>query len=411
MIFRLAAPAVHISADGRRYLLATACLGFGSGLLYLFFNLYVLSLGYDRALVGLLAALPALVTALSAIPIGIVLPRLGFRRSLLLGTILLALALLAWASWPAAPVLVGAAVASGVGSVLLSVVSSPLMMSATPIGSRTRLFGLQFAVSTFASVAASLFGGFAARWLVEGGRPDRDGYRALLFVAAALTLAALLPLSRLRAVSQREDERLHVAAWRSHKHILAALFAVQLVGALGAGLTMPFLNVFFRLRFAVPDDLLGTVFALSSFLTGCAALASPGLARRFGRIRAVVASQLASIPLLLAMALVPGFAASAGCFLARTALMNMSSPIFAAFSMTVVPASVRPLAASLLMLAWNLGWALSAWVSGQLQGSIGFTPLFVLTAAFYVTASVMTAWFFGRGRDSAGEVSPAARSG
>jgi predicted MFS family arabinose efflux permease len=89
------------------------------------------------------------------------------------------------------------------------------------------------------------------------------------------------------------------------------------------------------------------------------------------------------------MGLVPVFGASAGSFLVRTALMNMSAPLLAAYSMGIVPTHVRPLAASLLMLAWNGGWAISAWISGRVQVAAGFTPLFLITATLYTASIVM----------------------
>jgi predicted MFS family arabinose efflux permease len=184
--------------------------------------------------------------------------------------------------------------------------------------------------------------------------------------------------------------------WRPYGPTLAKLLALQLAGSLGAGMTMPFLNVFFRVRFGASDATLGLLFALSSLLTGCAGLVAPGVAARWGKVRAIVVSQALSIPLLLAMGLVPVFGASAGSFLLRTALMNMSSPLFAAYAMGIVPASVRPLAASLLMLAWNAGWAISAWISGHVQLAAGFTPLFVVTATLYSVSIAMTHGYFRR---------------
>jgi predicted MFS family arabinose efflux permease len=155
-------------------------------------------------------------------------------------------------------------------------------------------------------------------------------------------------------------------------------------------MTMPFLNVFFRLRFSASDATLGLVFAGSALLTGVAGIIAPWAAGRLGKVRAIVLSQALSIPLLLLMGFLPAFGASAGSFLVRTALMNMSSPLFGAYSMGIVPRDVRPLAASLLMLAWNSGWAISAWISGHVQLVAGFAPLFVVTATLYSVSIVLT---------------------
>ena len=391
MIRAYASAIREFSSNARLYLATSLLVGFGTGLLYLFFNLYVLSLGYDQAFVGLLASLPALVTAAAAVPAGLLLPRLGFRRALTIGLAISAMAQVAWVLYPTRPILVAAAIVSGLGTVLLSIVSSPLLVTVSNERTRTHLFGVQFALNTFATVVASFLGGHLTQYLGAGSGGTSAGYRGVLLVAMAVTLAAFLPIARLRgmapAAAAQRPARGH---WRPYRPLLAKLLAVQLVASLGAGMTMPFLNVFFHLRFHVSDALLGSMFALSSLLMGFAGILAPWAAGKLGKVRAIVLSQALSIPLLLAMGLAPVFGASAGSFLVRTALMNMSAPLFAAYSMGIVPTHVRPLAASLLMLAWNGGWAISAWISGRVQVAAGFTPLFLITATLYSASIVMT---------------------
>jgi MFS family permease len=379
------------STNARLYLGTSLLVGFSTGLLYLFFNLYVLSLGYDQAFVGLLASLPALVTAAAAVPAGILLPRLGFRRALFAGLAVYGMAQLAWVLYPERPILIIASVVSGLGGVLLSVVASPLMVAVSTEKTRTHLFGMQFALNTFASVVANLLGGQLTRLLGGGIAGTSAGYRGILLIATGVSLFAFIPILRLRGMAPvARNERPPRGHWRPYRPLLARLLVIQLVGSLGAGMTMPFLNVFFRLRFGVPDATLGLVFAVSALLTGCAGIVAPWAASKLGKVRAIVFSQALSIPLLLAMGLVPVFGASAGSFLVRTALMNMSSPVLAAYAMGIVPTGVRPLAASLLMLAWNAGWAISASISGYIQLAAGFTPLFVITATLYTLSIVMT---------------------
>jgi MFS family permease len=178
--------------------------------------------------------------------------------------------------------------------------------------------------------------------------------------------------------------------------VLARILAVQITGSLGAGMLMPFLNVFFRLRFNLPDPALGAIFAASSLLTGIASILAPIAATRLGKVRAMVATQALSIPFLIAMGFVPVGGVSAASFLVRTALMNMSSPLLSAYIMGIVPGQLRPLAASLVMLAWNAGWGVSSWISGRIQVAVGFSPLFVITAGFYVTSILLTYVFFRR---------------
>jgi MFS family permease len=157
---------------------------------------------------------------------------------------------------------------------------------------------------------------------------------------------------------------------------------------------MPFVNVFYRLRFNLSDPSIGAVFAASSLLTGCAALLAPVVASRLGKVRAIVVTQTLSIPFLLVMGFAPLGGVSAASYLVRTALMNMSSPLFPAYAMGLVPSRIRPLTAGLMMLAWNAGWAISSWISGHIQVSSGFTPLFLITGSLYVSSIVLTYVFF-----------------
>jgi MFS family permease len=158
---------------------------------------------------------------------------------------------------------------------------------------------------------------------------------------------------------------------------------------LGAGMLMPFVNVFYRLRFDLPDPTLGALFSVSSLVVGLSSLIAPLFAGRIGSVRTVVAAQALSLPFLAAMGCSTLFAVSASGFLIRTALMNMATPIFSAFSMLLVPEPLRPMTASLLMLSWNGGWAASAWLSGRIQVATGFSTPFLITGLLYFTSVVM----------------------
>jgi len=82
--------------------------------------------------------------------------------------------------------------------------------------------------------------------------------------------------------------------------------------------------------------------------------------------------------------------------------MNMSTPVLMAYVMSLVPERLRPLTASLMTLAWNLGWAVAAWISGWLQMAVGFTPLFAITGTLYVTV-IVTFYLLFRHTPTTGE--------
>jgi len=394
------------SPNARRYLAMTALLGVGTSFQWLFFNLYVLSLGFDQAFVGLLAGIPALVTAISALPIGLLLPRIGYRRGLLAGSFLYVSAFVSWALFPMAPVLIAGGVLAGLGSSLLFITSSPLMVAVSTERNRTQLFGVQFGLNTLVGVLANLVGGYLPRVFAGAfgfAVESPIAYRAVLLVAMALAISAIIPIARLRGLAgNRHDRVVGFGLIAGHWRTFVKLLAVQLTVALGAGMLMPFVNVFYKLRFDLPDPSLGVIFSISSLLTGLSAFAAPLIADRIGKVRTIVVTQALSLPFLVAMGFAPWFGASAAGFLIRTALMNMSAPVFMAFTMGLVPGELRPLTSSLLTLAWNAGWAISSAFSGWIQVSIGFWPLFIITGSIYAGVVLLTYLLFRNARELSG---------
>jgi predicted MFS family arabinose efflux permease len=89
-------------------------------------------------------------------------------------------------------------------------------------------------------------------------------------------------------------------------------------------------------------------------------------------------------------------------FLMRGTLMNMAVPLYSAFSMEQIPEREQGTVNSVKELAWQVGWAVGPYISGLVQLSFGFTPLFVTTAVLYALAILVTWIFFGQKEHSGG---------
>ena len=113
-----------------------------------------------------------------------------------------------------------------------------------------------------------------------------------------------------------------------------------------------------------------------------------------GKVRAIVATQSASLAFLLLAGFAPTLWLSSVGFLLRAALMNMASPLYSAFCMERTPEQHQGFVNSILNLSWNLGWAVGPYVSGVVQDRYGFTPLFIATSVLYGVASLLTWGFF-----------------
>lgn len=390
------------SRNARLYLLFSFLSGLSFSIYYLFFNLYILSMDYDPGFLGLLVAIPMGINLVVAIPAGLLGDRIGYRRALLSGTAFLVLSTAGIALFPSAAGLILFSLTSGLGSSLVWVVGAPFMAQNSSEEERTHLFSIQFALNTFSGFFGYLLGGglpalFAN--LFHIGPEEPSAYRATLLLSAGLLVITLLPLFavRARSISRLTETKLRLREAFEQPRLLGKLFVPEVVIGFGAGLLIPYLNVFLKGKFSLPNTLLGTLFAGQAVAMGLATLAGPLLAERWGKIRAVVYTQLVSIPFLLLLGYSPLFTPAVVGFLARAGLMNMGGPLYTAFVMERVEERRRAAVNGLLMMSWSGSWALSNWASGQLQQGPGFSLIFLITCVSYLIGSTMTYLFFASG--------------
>ena len=208
---------------------------------------------------------------------------------------------------------------------------------------------------------------------------------------------AIVPLFFLKRPQKVLDEEKAVFApfqfFAKAPTLLIKLILPSLLISIGAGLIMPFINVYFRTVHHQTDAVIGTVFAWGSLAMAIGILIAPTLADRFGKIKVVMVTQALSIPFLAIMGFVPIFEVVLVAYYFRIALMNMSNPVYQTFILEKVDPSARGMVASLNSMAFSFGWAFSPIVSGWLQVRYGFQPAFAGTILMYALV-VFSYWVF-----------------
>ncbi len=382
----------RFSPNARLFLLSVFGVGLASSIFSLFLNIYLLRLGYKQDFIGLMAAIPPLVAALLAVPAGMVGDSLGHRRALIIGVALVGLGALGVVILTKPELLVLSIGVLGLGGTLLQVISAPFMIEESQEHERTHLFSVQFALQTLSGFFGSFVGGALPPLFARGLAVAESAaivYQWTLGVGVALVGVSILPVVRMRPVF-RENSRARLS-WnlRTPAGLVFRLIVPNMVLGLGAGLFIPFMNVFFKIQFNTPDALLGTLFALGAVGMGMASLAGPPLAQRLGKVRMIVWTQALSIPFLLMMAFVPVLWVAALAFVMRYALMPMSAPIYSLFVMEHVAPEDRATVNGWSTMAWNLLFAGSAWLSGHLQLLWGFGPIFLVVCAVYSSSILL----------------------
>jgi len=392
------------SPNAQFYLLSELVTSLAYSIYMLVFNLYVVSQGYPRSFLGVLLALPNLIALFGAVPSGMLADYIGRKRTLLLANVGQTLAMLGIVLAPGPVWLSLSMILFGVSISLWMVVASPFMMENSEEEERNALFSAHYGLTTLVGFFGTLMAGFLPSLfgnLVGVDVESTAAYRATLGVTVALSALSLLPVLMIRKRPRAQRARARsVLPWRnlSDPAMAVRIFLPNLVISLGAAILIPYMNLFFKESFAIPDRTLGMVFAVSSVITGTTTLASPLLAQRWGRIRSMVFTQLISVPFLLTIGFAPVFGLAVMAFWIRAALMNMGAPLYEAFAMEQVKERERATISGLMGMSWNIGWTVGPWLSGYMQANpnFGFQPIFLITCSFYVLAAILVKVLFQR---------------
>jgi MFS family permease len=385
------------SRNARLYLAGTFLMGLGHGSLWVHMNIYYRTLGIGEATIGRILSMGSLGTVLMSIPAAVWVDRFPAQAVFMLAAGGFGAAFMLQLFIPSVPLIHVVALLTGMLFTVHWVAAAPFFMRNSDPEVRTELFGFASALETLATIVSAFGVGFAARRLGAHLGSELLGIRYALAGTAFLAIFAILPFARIRSaplVTERRGIFQYLMA-RDFRLLGKLTFPGFLVGC-GAGLTIPFLNLYFRERFHQDPQQIGIYFAVAQVLTMAGFLVGPIFARRFTHVRTIVFTELLSIPFFLVLAIAGQLWVAVAAFWMRGALMNMNQPVSSAFAMEVVPADQQASTNSIRMLAWNLSWMVTTPLGGWLIERHGFTPNMIATMGLYLVASTLF-WTFFRG--------------
>ena len=404
LVAEVASTTREITPNARLFLLATLLSWVGLSVNQVVFNLYLVDAGYGHDFVGAVTSMMGLGMAATALPAGFLADRFGRRACLVGGSIAIAIALLARSLSLSAGALFASTLLVGTGQALITIAASPFMIENSEEFERTHLFSMHFVVVLLGGLLGNLMGGelpgLSGRHLPQLAPSPLLAYRVTLVAGALASMLAAWPLLFLREASAHERPPIEPARARDHAELLTRLGLNFLIVGFGAGLIMPFFNLYFSQRYGATAGQIGLYFSVAQVLTLVATLTGPLLARRMGKLEAVTVLQLVSLPFLVTLGLETTLAVSVIAFWLRSVFMQMSSPLVSSFAMEQIPPALRARAQAIDNMCWYAGWAVSSAISGQIMARFGFAWPYYLTAICYGAAAIMF-WSYFRQRGSA----------
>lgn len=339
----------------------------------------------------------------ASIPLGILADRYGRRKLLVLGNLSASLSLVAFALTSNFALILFVAVLEGLGEAAFAVSGSALLADLAGNEKRTAAFSLQ----AFIGWIAGALGSLAVSSVIvfqNIGLSFAEAHIVLYIIVGLLGLSVTPLIFRIREVKWSEQPTSTTEVLpdlgiktrrilpRKSRGVLLRYLGYSIPIALGAGLFVPLMTLWFSSAYGVTDAVSGPVLGISSILTAVAVFLSPKLARKFGLVRAIVMTQGLSTIFMAMVPTAPSFAAAASLYTVRVFLMNLSNPLSQSLLMGLVPPEERGGAAGITASLWRLPNALSSTV-GAIWIGMGLLALPFYVATVLYLSSITAFWF------------------
>ncbi len=433
------------------YLISNTIQALTAGALAVLYTLFLGSLGFGDVFIGLTLFVGAVGGGASILPASALVRRYGWRTMLLWSDLIGGVAIATQLLHPTPVVTLITTLGIGASAAIILVLNSPFLAAQSEPHERAALFGLNNGLGFLAAVVGTLLGGLLPVWLASPpvahsamllmARPwllphtTERIYQESLLVMGAIAVPSVIPVLFLRDTPAAPTvEPIAVAAeheqqkssdtqsdkpipinrrWLRRKIAEAhALFTgvigrfslSQLLVGFGAGLFFPYLNLYFVNRVGVSVATYGALSAGLLILQAVVSLLSAPIADHFGKVRASLLAQVASLPFLLALGLFPIGVIAAAAYLIRGALMTVTSAPLQAYLMEIVPGERRIVASNVYNVSWQTAWAIGAGIGGAVLAVGGFASLAGVASVCYTLSAILLArWFLRRPGKEANE--------
>ncbi|MGB5105452.1 MAG: MFS transporter [Candidatus Zixiibacteriota bacterium] len=388
------------------FLLGGLFMGLLAASMQLLMNLYLKDMGYGESFIGRTLSISAIGAVFAALPAAYMAARYHIKPILIVSTLLMAVTFFVMGHTGSEMILLAAALGFGFSSTIRSVISAPFIMRNSSERERMLVFTANYSLWMVAAIIGSYLGGWLHEYFrdyfslqMSAGEAEIQAYRYAMVVTSGIGLLAVVPFLFIKAKAPDREELKRAFSYTALKANWRLLFKLNLpymlLGA-GAGLIIPFLNLYFRERFSLNATQIGAYFSILSVVMLCAVMLVPVLKKRLGFINTVVLTELLSIPFMLILCLTNDLSMAFWAFLFRGALMNMGSPVTTSFMMEAVPAELHGIVNSFSSMSWTVSSAISTQIGGAIIEKSGFETSFYWAIGLYLASAFSFYYYFSK---------------
>lgn len=350
---------------------------FAYGFLSVTLALYLTEAGLSEVQIGLLLTFTLVGDAAITLWLTTNADRLGRRRMLVTGALLMLLAGIAFLL-TRNPLLLTLAAIIGVLSPSGNEIGPFLSIEQASLTQliadekRTQVFAWYNLVGSFATASGALAGGWLAQGLQANGWTALASYQMVLagYALAGLALAlCFVGLSPAIEVVEQINSEKSILGLRKSRQVVLKLSALFALDAFAGGLIVQSMfALWFQLRFGLDSGLIGSIFFGANILAGISALLAARIARKIGLINTMVFTHIPSSLFLMLMPLMPNLPLAITMLLLRFSISQMDVPTRQSYTMAVVAPDERSAAAGVTAIARSVGAAISPALTGMFLG-------------------------------------------
>ncbi|MBA2286720.1 MAG: MFS transporter [Ktedonobacteraceae bacterium] len=399
---------LHMPRNVYLLLFFTLGKGFQLTIATLTINYYAHSLGYHPDFIGLLSAMPAIGSFVSAVPSGLLADRIG-RKPVLVGTAILTPLFLAGIGLgTSAPWLLTCALLQGVVSSAYWVTNIPLLVENTTERQRVGVLALNSFLLLGVGALGNLLGGAIPEFvagILHVSAASPVPLRWGVITASLITFFFGLPLWLIREPRHvrpsASGEAPQGQAQRAPREkipivLFAQLLVPDLVFTMGEGAVVALIQLYFVLRFHLLPGPLGVIFTISGFAGGLFSLTAPLFVHRWSKLRIITTVMFLSSPLMVLIGFAPTLVLAVGGEYTRSFMRTLIEPVYAAFAMEQVSDRQRATLAGFYSVTWSIGFSIGPTVAGWLQSNVSLSAAFIFGALCLLICPCLLLLSFGR---------------
>ena len=354
---------------------------------FLILNIYLVKQGFSDPEIANFISYRFLAVMLLAFPLGFFIKGKPLKPFFLLGSLgvpMVAIALVLAVQNVLFSFLPTLFILWGVVFTLFQVSALPYVMRNTSNANQSHAISLNYATHSFGTILSGIiifgFGQFM-REIDEG--------IILLFVSVLGFFGVYFLLKMKVDVVVPVNKGLQ---WKSYDwSLLLKAIIPTIIIAIGAGLTIPFINLFFFHNFQIDSAGFAVIGGVASVLVAILALLVPNVKNKLGFKKGITYTQTTAVFALVALATTEFFASywwafpiAVLCFWVRTPLMNMAAPMTSELTMNYVGKKNQEMLSAIMAAIWSGSWFFSSQIFRCLKSEgLPYAYIFYITAVLY----------------------------